>query len=128
MSIVQNKSYEREFVNLMTKLNIDCHRVAGSGAGKEAVCDCIMFYQKKTYLVEVKATKEKKLYMRGRIKEQLQNMLRVCEKNEVVPLLAIKFKHRGWNLCLLRNFEHIDFIKEAILDETDDSTAGLPIN
>ena len=128
MSIVQNKSYEREFVNLMTDRGIDCHRVAGSGAGKEAVCDCIMLYQKKTYLVEVKATKEKKLYMRGRIKEQLQAMLKVCEKNEVIPLLAIKFKHRGWNLFLVRNFEHIDFVREVALDEVNDGTASLPIN
>ena len=31
------KAYEREFVNMMTSLGLDCHRIAGSGAGKEAV-------------------------------------------------------------------------------------------
>ncbi len=115
MSISHNKSYEREFVHLMAARGLDCHRVAGSGAAATAVCDCILFYEKKSYLVEVKATKEEKFYMRGKVRVQLEKMMAVCEKNGVIPLLAIKFKHRGWNLHIIHNFDHIEFNSEVNL-------------
>ena len=117
MNISKNKQYEREFVRLMTTLGLDCHRVAGSGVASDAVCDCILLHDKKTYLVEVKATKEKKLYLRGRIKKQLQQMIEVCNRNEVIPLLAVKFKHRGWNLVVIKNLENLEFAKEGVVNE-----------
>lgn len=116
MSICHNKQYEREFVRMMTKLDIDCHRVAGSGSASEAVCDCIMFYQGKTCLVEVKATKEIKFYMRSGIVEQLQRMIAVCDKNGLIPVLAVKFKQRGWNMLSIKNFENFEFNKEVVVN------------
>ena len=115
--MMYGKEYEREFVRLMNNLGLDCHRIAGSGAASEAVCDCILFYDKKTYLVEVKATKEKKLYIRGRIQEQLKKMFAVAKKNEVIPILAIKFKRRGWNLINVNDFKPIEFNKEVVVNE-----------
>jgi Holliday junction resolvase len=115
--MMYGKEYEREFVRLMNRMGLDCHRIAGSGAASEAVCDCILFYNKKTYLVEVKATKEKKLYLRGRIKDQLQKMNLVAKRNEVIPILAIKFKRRGWNLVKVKDSIPIPFNKEVIINE-----------
>jgi len=109
MGICYNKSYEREFVNLMSKLGLDSHRIAGSGSGKEAVCDCILFFDKKTYLVEVKATKEEKFYFRKNVREQLNEMIKVCSRNGLIPVLAVKFKRRGWNILEVKNFENFSF-------------------
>jgi len=75
-----------------------CERVAGSGSAKDSVCDCILFKEGKVFLVEVKATKEEKLYMRKGIKDQLDRMKEVALKHGVIPLLAVKFKGRGWDL------------------------------
>ncbi len=126
--MISGKNYEREFVRLMTKCGLDCHRIAGSGVGSEAVCDCILFYKNKTYLVEVKATKEKKLYVRSRVRKQLEEMFKVCERNKVIPLFAIKFKHRGWNLKVIRDYSHVEFDKEVILNEKNYCRKNLPIN
>src|SRR3989338_7538301 len=106
-----NKQYEREFVRLMTKLGITCFRIAGSGAGEEAVSDCIL-YLPEPCVVEVKATKEELLYMRQSIKEQLERMVAVCMKDNLIPLLAIKFKYRGWNIIKVDELKKILFYKK----------------
>ena len=96
MSICTNKRYENEFVNRMIKAGHHCERVAGSGSGQNAVCDCILFKDGQVWLVEVKATKESKLYLRAKVKEQLNRMTSVAIKSNVRALLAIKYKYRGW--------------------------------
>ena len=96
MAICHNKQYEREFVNLMIKQGHHCEHVAGSGSGREAVCDCILFKDGKVFLVEVKATKEKKFYMRKCVRDQLQRMRDVAVKNNVECMLAVKLKRKGW--------------------------------
>jgi len=101
MKICYNKRYENEFVRNMINEGHHCERVAGSGSGKNAVCDCILFKEGNVYLVEVKATKEKKFYLRAGIKEQLNIMTDVAKKSNVRALLAIKFKHRGWEITEL---------------------------
>lgn len=108
----------------MSSLGLDSHRIAGSGAGKEAVCDCILFYNNKTYLVEVKAVKGKTFYMGTRTKEQLRAMWEVCKRNNVYPLLAVKFKQRRWNFVEVKQLGPVYFNKEAIVT---DSTPNLPI-
>lgn len=96
MAISHNKKYEREFVNMMNSQGTFCMRIAGSGSGREAVCDCVYFKDGITYLVEVKATKEKKLIMRKVIREQLERLKKVAEENKCVPVLAVRYKGRGW--------------------------------
>lgn len=98
MNICHNKKYEREFVNMMNQRGHLCLRIAGSGAGKEAVCDTILFCNGKTYLVEVKATREQVFYVRSHIKEQLNKLYDAAIKNSLISLLAIKFKYKGWSL------------------------------
>lgn len=96
MSICNNKRYENEYLKRMIAKGYHCERIAGSGSGQNAVCDCILFKDGEVWLVEVKATKEAKLYLRKGIKEQLGKMVAVAEKSNVRALLAIKFKHRCW--------------------------------
>lgn len=115
--IWRNKDYERRFINLITKLGFDAHRIAGSGVGKEAFCDCIISFNKQTYAVEVKTTKDKIFYMRKDVVEQLKKMIDFCERNDYVPLLAVRFKYKGWNVFEVKNFENIVFNKEVVLDE-----------
>ena len=111
MAICNNIKYEREFVKIMTKLNITCFRIAGSGSAKEAVSDCVM-YLPEPCLVEVKATKEKIFYMRKGVREQLQLMINDCEKNNLIPILAIKFKNKGWNIHKINSLQNISFDKK----------------
>lgn len=101
MSLHSNKRYENEFVKKMIAEGHHCERVAGSGSGKDAVCDCILFKESKVYLVEVKATKAPKFYYRSYVKEQLDRMTSVAKKCNVGAILAIKYKHRGWEQVVL---------------------------
>ena len=98
MGICHNKQYEREFVNKMNAEGHFCMRIAGSGSGPEAVCDCILFKEGKTYLVEVKATKEKKYCTRSDIKKQLIRMNIVANKLKIETILAIKHKYGEWEI------------------------------
>ena len=99
--MMHNKHYEREFADMMINKGYHCERVAGSGRAKASVCDCVLFAKGRVYLVEVKATKEEKLYLRGGIQEQLRVLRETAQKQEVLPLLAIKFKYRGWNTYIV---------------------------
>lgn len=101
MSISHNKRYENEFVKKMIAEGHHCERVAGSGSGQNAVCDCVLFKDGLVYLVEVKATKEPKFYARAQVKQQLATMVAVATKSNVRALLAIKYKHRGWEITEL---------------------------
>ena len=96
MSLHTNKRYENEYVRMMIAQGHHCERVAGSGSGQDAVCDCVLFRDGKVYFVEVKATKTPKFYFRAQVKEQLGRMTSVARKCNVGALLAIKYKYRGW--------------------------------
>ena len=98
MAICHNKQYENEFVKLMLSKGHYCLRVAGSGSGNEAVCDCVLFKEGRVFLVEVKATKFKKLILRKNIREQLERMKETALKNNVNCLLAVKYKRKGWDI------------------------------
>lgn len=96
MSIHNNKRYENEFVKLMKNKGFHCERVAGSGKG--GVCDCVLFKDGEVFLVEVKATKEPKFYLRKTVKQQLEIMIKIAHKSNVGALLAIKYKGKGWGI------------------------------
>ena len=113
MAICHNKKYEREFVKLMVKQGLTCFRIAGSGSAEDAVCDCVLYFPEPS-LVEVKATKEEIFYMRKQIREQLTLMKNACEKNNLIPILAIKFKNRGWNIYKIDYFENITFDEKRV--------------
>lgn len=96
MSLCHNKKYEREFADMMCSEGHHCERVAGSGSAQKAVCDCILFRENKSFLVEVKTTKLKVFYIRKQVREQLETMRQIALRQNILALLAIKFKRRGW--------------------------------
>lgn len=71
-------------------------RVAGSGASEGACCDVIRMSQDSTYMVEVKATKDEVFKPTKTVKEQLEWLRKQALHVHAVPLLAIRFKNRGW--------------------------------
>lgn len=101
MPICHNKKFENEFLNKMNSEGHYCVRVAGSGSGVSAVCDCVLFKDGRVYLVEVKATREKKFYNRKHIREQLELMKDKARQLNVSALLAIKYKYKGWEMIEL---------------------------
>lgn len=101
MKITYNKRYEQEFVNRMCDSGHHAERVAGSGSGRHSICDCVLFKDGLTHLVEVKATKFPVFVINKVVREQLQRMIDVCLSNNASPLLAIKFKNRGWKQVIL---------------------------
>lgn len=88
MRLKSHLQYERDFCNLMNEQGFHTERVAASGRRKESVCDAVLFTLNKTYLVEVKSTKEKSFSL----KRGLHGLLPVCSKHNVLPLLAVYFK------------------------------------
>lgn len=116
MALCNNKKYEREFVKLMNKTGFTCFRIAGSGSADDAVCDCVL-YLPEPCLVEVKATKEEIFYMRKPVREQLDLMIQSCIKNNLTPVLALKFKHRGWNILKIDSYNNIPFNEKRCIDE-----------
>ncbi len=96
MSLCHNKQYERQYSDMMCVQGHHSERVAGSGSAKEAVCDCVLFKDGKSFLVEVKTTKEKTFYVRKHVRLQLETMVRVANEQNIRALIAVKFKHRKW--------------------------------
>jgi len=96
MKNCSNTRYENEYLNKQIALGWHCERVAGSGLGQHAVCDLVLFREGRVYLVEVKATREPKFYLRAKVKEQLARMTAVARKSNVGALLVVKYKYRGW--------------------------------
>jgi Holliday junction resolvase len=95
------KRYEREFADMMIEQGHHCERIAGSGSAQNAVCDCVLFKNQRSYLVEVKCTKEIRLHIRSHVREQLLRMQVKAREQSIHALLAIKFKHRGWKQLLI---------------------------
>jgi Holliday junction resolvase len=62
------------------------------GKRRKAVCDAVVITMIRTYLAEVKATKEKVFYMRG-----LHGIVETCQKFNITPLLAVRFKGNSHN-------------------------------
>jgi len=116
MAICHNKKYEAEFARLMNSKGFPCYRIAGSGSAQSAVCDCVLYIGSKHYLVEVKATKDLVFYFRTGVREQLQVMIDACAGNNLIPLLAVKFKRQGWNLIEINSFDKIGFNQERCVD------------
>ena len=79
--------YERDFCNLMDSLGHHAERVAASGRRKNSVCDTVLLTSKSTYLVEVRATKEKKYKLAN-----LHGLVEVAKKFNIPSLIAVRFK------------------------------------
>ena len=99
--MLHDKHYEREYADIQCNNGFHCERIAGSGSAKESVCDCVLFKDGVSYLVEVKATKEIVFYVRSHIRKQLERMQNTALRQKIGALLAVKFKHRGWKQVII---------------------------
>ncbi|MBI5002088.1 hypothetical protein HZC31_01770 [Candidatus Woesearchaeota archaeon] len=109
MNPLWNKEYERKFVQLMLKKGYHCEHVAGSGKGEASVCDCVLFAHSNVYMVEVKATVDKRFYLRDSVRIQLQRLVETATKHNAIPLVAIRFKRKGWNTLDPKFVEHAEY-------------------
>jgi len=89
--------YEREFCEYAENEGFHAERVAGSGLRKKSVCDVVLVKDGQGYLVEVKSTRDKTYYVSDKpdTRERLDELVKVAKKSGAIPLLAVRFKHRG---------------------------------
>lgn len=89
--------YEREFCEYAENEGFHAERVAGSGLRKKSVCDVVLIKDGQGYLVEVKSTRDKTFYVSDKpdTRERLNELIKVANKSGAIPLVAVRFKHRG---------------------------------
>lgn len=92
LKIKSQLQYERDFCNLMCQQGHHAERVASSGKRFLSVCDSVLITKNNTYLVEVKATKEKSFKLRG-----LHGNVETAIKFNIKPLIAVRFKGNSHN-------------------------------
>ncbi len=95
MALCHNKQFENYYCHLCRERGQFAVRVAGSGASEGACCDVILL-DERAYLVEVKTTKEPIFKLTNVVKQQLTFLREQALRVNAVPLLAIRFKNRGW--------------------------------
>ena len=94
---MKSSQYEREFCECAENKGFHAERVAGSGLRQKSVCDVVLIKDGQGYLVEVKSTKDKTYYVSDKpdTRERLNELIKVANKSGAIPLLAVRFKHRG---------------------------------
>ena len=94
---MRSTQYEREFCEYSEKEGFHAERVAGSGRREKSVCDIVLVKDGQGYLVEVKSTKDKTYYVSNipNTRARLNELIKVSKKSGAIPLLAVRFKHRG---------------------------------
>jgi Holliday junction resolvase len=92
---------ERELLEKMIKEGYVVHRVAGSGLGREAICDLVAINKKEVLFIECKS--KKKAYYSKEHRQQLNNLIKVAKQCSVKPILAVKLNYKEWQLFDLRN-------------------------
>lgn len=96
MAVCHNKQYENYYCRLCRDRGEFAVRVAGSGASEGACCDVVRISNGKTYLAEIKATRDAVFKPNSKVVEQLQDLRQTALKIRAVPVLVIRFKNRNW--------------------------------
>ncbi|GEM_PF-1081047 len=93
---------ERELLRRIESSGGICFRVAGSGSygGKP---DLIARIGNKYYVIEVKYTKNNFVYIK---EEQKLKLIEQALKFNAIPVLAVKFRKKGWRFFDLRLVEN----------------------
>lgn len=87
---------ERELLGEMIKQGYIVHRVAGSGLGREAICDLIAIKKGEILFIECKS--KKKTYYSKEHKSQLEALIKAAEKCNAKPTLAVKLNYKKWQM------------------------------
>lgn len=99
--------WERKFCELAEQYGFHAERVASSGGRINAVCDVVVVKKGVAFLVEVKSTSKLVFRINARVKQQLAELVKVCESCGGIPILAVRFKRKCWKLLRLDTFEEI---------------------
>jgi Holliday junction resolvase len=91
---------ERELLEKMLKEGYIVHRVAGSGLGREAICDVLAIKKGEILFIECKS--KKKAYYSKEHKKQLENLIKIAKLCGAKPILAVKLNYKEWQLFDLR--------------------------
>lgn len=91
------KDSERKYVKLVVERGGIAHRVAGSGCGKNSICDVITTEKGTTYAVEIKSTEKNKITLTAKEISNINKMIKEAKKHPPLKTkLAIHWKRRGW--------------------------------
>jgi Holliday junction resolvase len=91
---------ERELLEKMVKENYVVHRIAGSGLGREAICDLIAVKSGEVLFIECKS--KKKAYYSKEHREQFEKLIKAAKKAGAKPVLAVKLNYKDWQFFDLR--------------------------
>jgi len=91
---------ERELMKILESRGYHCERVAGSGINKKSVSDIVAIKDGKPYLIQCKLRKRNVFYP-NEFRDELRRLMIISKKCGAIPLLAIKFKGKGWKLIKL---------------------------
>jgi len=95
-------NFERELLERFHKHGFSGVRVAGSGTARFPCPDLLVGKNNSIFAVEVKGTKDNKLYVSN---EKLKQVIDFAENFGCTPVLAIKFIGKNWCFFNLKNFE-----------------------
>lgn len=93
---------ERELVHAFWNKGFACVRIAGSGSSKYPSADLVVGNKYKKFVIECKSTKKNKKYFS---KEEINQFKEFANKFGAKPLIAIKFKKKGWFFVLIEDLE-----------------------
>jgi len=93
--VTRGVAFEREYQKKQLAQGNHCERIAGSGVGRDSICDLVLFKDNNVYLVEVKSTIHKQFYT-STDKQKFKDLKRIALQHNAIPLLAVKFKRHGW--------------------------------
>lgn len=98
------KGYKKEWelFHFLWKKGFAVARVAGSGSTSMPACDLIAGNKKEKWAIEVKSTKNSKVYIN---KNQIKELLEFSEKFGLEPVIFVKFFRKGWYLFNLKDLE-----------------------
>jgi Holliday junction resolvase len=91
---------ERELLGKMVKEGYVVHRVAGSGLGREAICDIVAVKKGEVLFIECKS--KKKTYYSKEHRKQFERLIEAAKQCDVKPVLAVKLNYKDWQLFDLR--------------------------
>ena len=89
--------HENELFDLINK-SWRVVRTAGSGTKRDADCDLIAGKNGNIYVIEVKSTKKKVVYIS---KNQIDRLQKFSEEFGAIPIIALRFPREKFKFCFI---------------------------
>ena len=106
--------HENELFDLINQTDWRVVRTAGSGTKRDADCDLIAGKNGNIYVIEVKSTKKKEIYIS---KNQIDRLQKFSKEFGAIPFIALRFPREKFRFCFIEDGEikknSIKFRKET---------------